>query len=176
MSDCDTSIEITGEINSQTGIDLLVKAILKDQPTADWSSSAIFSEAEAIEHLRNAVEAGDELIFAENERRGESFPEIEQACRKLGLAYVLTVSVDEEFDTSGHREVYDPAKGKIERYEGMDEGPDTLVKAMSVLELLNKGLVDEAKQLLRRSMDPAGDLPAAFSVAPGLLDRSQPRP
>lgn len=176
MSDCDTSIKITGEITSQESLDLLVKAILKDQPTPDWSSPPIFDENEVIEHLRNTLESGEELLFSENERRGDRFPEIEKVCRKLGLAYILTVSVDEEFDTSGHREVYDPKVGKVERYDGMDTGADTLVKAKTILDLLNKDLVEEAKKALQRCMNPEENLPDEFSMAPGLIVRSAAQP
>jgi hypothetical protein len=122
MSSCDTSIEITGSIDDAVVLDKLVAAIVRDQPTGDWSGEAIRTEAAALQHIRDALDEGGNLAFAENERSGDSFPEIEEVCRQSGLAYVLTVSVDEEFDTPGSREIYDPAKRTVEKLSGVDPG------------------------------------------------------
>lgn len=167
MSACDTSIEITGEIRSQEDLDALVAAIVKDQPTTDWSGETLVSEDQALNYIR-ATFAGDEVLtFAENERHGNSFPQIEAVCRKIGLAYERTVSVDEEHDTAGSRQIWNPATGELLDLVGMDPG---VVSASDVLPMLKAGKVSEAIAFLEKSLDPAHGIPETFEVATGLLD------
>lgn len=167
MSACDTSITITGAIQDAASLDKLVAAIVADRPTGDWSSDVIRTEAEALQHIRDRLAGGEDLIFAENKRYGDSFPHIERACRDLGLAYVRTVSVDEEFDTAGSRDIYDPVKRSVETLTGVESG---LVSAAAVLDLLKAGRIAEAQAMLEHVLDPEAGLPVEFSVADGLLN------
>lgn len=167
MSACDTSIEITGEIRSHDDLDALVAAIVKDRPTTDWSGDTLMSEEQAISYIRNTVAADEILTFAENERHGDSFPQIETVCRKIGLAYERTVSVDEEHDTTGSRQIWNPVTGELLNLIGMDPG---VVNAADVLPMLKAGNVAEAIAFLEKSLDPAQGIPETFAVATGLLD------
>lgn len=166
MAWADTSIEITGNIGDEAGLERLVAAIVADRPTPSWSDVSIASEAEAFQYVREIVAAARNLVFAENERDGEHFPRIEEACREIGLGYVVTVSVDEEHDTPGHREIYDPAARKLERLEGMDNGQ---VSAAEVLALLESGRNDDAIATLKHAISPNAALPDHFTVAEELL-------
>ena len=168
MSACDTSIKITGEIRSQDDLELLVKAIVRDQPTTDWTGPVVGSEDQAISHIRDTLAAGHEpLIFAENKRSGDSFPTIEEACRRIGLAYERTVSVDEGYDTIGSRQIWNPATKELLDLEGMDPG---VVNASDVLPMLKAGKVGEAISFLEKSLQPTTGMPETFAVAAGLLD------
>jgi hypothetical protein len=166
MAWADTSMNITGEVRDEAHLDMLVAAIVADRPTPSWSESEIRSEAEAGQYLRDTLAAGADLVFAENSRHNECFPRIEATCREIGLGYVVTVSVDEEHDTPGHRDIYDPALRNLRRIQGMDDG---YVKAADVLELLEAGRVPEAITVIKEAISPAAGLPQGFSVADGLL-------
>jgi hypothetical protein len=173
MSNADTSIEITGEIKTDADLSRLVAAIVKDRPTPGWSDPPISGEDEAISYVRHIVAAGTPLIFAENERDGESFPSIQTACHEIGLAYLLTVSVDEEYDDPGRREVWNPIAGKLERHTGVDGG---LVEAKEIHDLLTSGRNEEAMSRLRSVIEPRAGLPTEFTVAPGLIEAPALRP
>ncbi|MGY3582053.1 hypothetical protein ACVIGB_001024 [Bradyrhizobium sp. USDA 4341] len=172
MAWADTSIEITGEVRGDADLEKLVAAIVADRPTPSWSEGMIQSEAEAGQYLRDVLAAGQVLIFAENERTGETFSRIEAACREIGLGYVVTVSVDEEHDTPGHREIYNPATQKLERLPGMDDG---FVSASDVLNLLEAGRLTDTIALLKHAISPAAGLPQGFSVAEGLFAEPAPQ-
>lgn len=166
MSAADTSIKITGEVGNDSNLAKLVAAIVADRPTPGWSDAAIKNEAEALDYVRDVSSSGEAFVFAENERDGECFPGIEAACREIGLAYELTVSVDEEHDTAGHREIYDPATKKLHHLPGVDAGN---VPAQDILDLLEGGQTAEAIVRLKFAISPTADLPKEFAVADGLL-------
>jgi hypothetical protein len=166
MAWADTSMKITGEVRDEAHLNMLVAAIVADRPTPSWSEAEIRSDAEAVQYLRDTLAAGADLVFAENSRHNECFPRIEAACREIGLGYVVTVSVDEEHDTPGHRDIYDPTARNLKRIHGMDDG---YVKAADLLELLEAGRVPDAIAEIKHAISPAAGLPKGFAAAEGLL-------
>lgn len=166
MAWADTEIEITGEVREEADLEKLVAAIVADRPTPSWSDGPITSEEGAIEYLRAVLAVGQNLIFAENERDQESFSRIEVICREIGLGYVLTVSVDEDHDTPGSREIYNPSTQELEELSGMEDGN---ISAAEVLSLLEAGRISDAIANLKHAISPAAGLPKSFSVAEGLL-------
>lgn len=166
MAWADTEIELRGAVREEADLEKLVIAIVADRPTPSWSDAPITSEAEARQYLRDVLAAGGKLIFAENERDDESFPHVEVACREIGLGYVKTVSVDEDHDTPGSREIYNPRTQMVEELPGMEDGS---ISAAEVLRLLEAGRLTDAIASLKHAISPAAGLPKAFTVDESLL-------
>jgi len=162
----DATITITGKIQSAEDFERLVKAIRRSAPTVEWSDAMGLSDEDEIrEHLAYVMEKGYALDFMENDRHNCEFRAIQDACREIGLSYVLDVDVDPRESVPGNMEVWTPGMEAPQKFLGSEQAGGPFLSAKELLPLVEEGRLDEVARLVRLSANPAADLPKTLSVA-----------
>jgi len=162
----DATITITGTIQSAEDFEKLVKAIRRSSPTVEWSDMMGLSDEDEIrEHLAYVMEKGYALDFMENDRHNCEFRAIQDACREIGLSYVLDVDVDDSHSVPGNMEVWTPGMDAPRKFLGSEQAGGPFLSAKELLPLVEEGRLDEVARLVRLSADPASGLPKTLSVA-----------
>jgi len=164
----DTSISITGTIKDVESLEDLVTAIDCYKPLVDWGGPQISSEAEARSLIAETVASGAPLNLYYDV--STSFSRLTETCRNIGLAYVLSEDVDEEYSMPGRTEVYRPDTQQVISVVGSDLAEGVMIPVKDMMPLIQAGKTDELVEMIRSAADISHGLPKSLSAAPELVE------
>jgi len=163
----DASITIAGTVKNEQDLESLVWAIRSDEPSLDWPGPRLEDAGEIREIIASAIAEGRTIEFKQSERRSGEYKAIQDACKELGLSFILRVDVSAGPDGTdpGHTLFWKPGLPQPISMIGCAHSGGPFPDAEELQDLIDAGRWDEVKAKVDFIANHEEHLPRSLSAA-----------